>query len=282
MSPIKLSCIGHCCHDVTPSGYSLGGSVSYCSIIGQRLGAKVHLITSFGDDFEFLDRFIKEDITVYNQCAQHTTVFRNEYSGNKRTQYLLRRAENIALENHFNVEEGTDVMLIGTIADEVNLTQIPSNPEALIVGVIQGNLRQWIKEGLVISKEIDFSLLSKFDIVIVSEEDIAFIPHGLSKIRDHVAHLVITRGLSNASVYYHREEYSIPVFPVEVLDATGAGDTFAIAYTLEYFRTRDITQSAIFAHCASSIVIEHPGLHHIPERQEVLNRVREYKQLLSS
>ena len=48
--------------------------------------------------------------------------------------------------------------------------------------------------------------------------------------------------------------------PKETIDVSGAGDTFTASFILEFFRTKDVEKSIVFANDKSSIVVSKRGV----------------------
>jgi sugar/nucleoside kinase (ribokinase family) len=59
-----------------------------------------------------------------------------------------------------------------------------------------------------------------------------------------------------------------PAPEVEVVDVTGAGDTFLAALTYKFLLTSNIDKSIEFAIKASSITVQHMGVH-APKLEEI-------------
>lgn len=88
-----------------------------------------------------------------------------------------------------------------------------------------------------------------------------------SKIRSECSGLIVTKGSKGAVVPHH--DISLTAPSVEVVDVTGAGDTFLSALTVKYLETRDIKSSVEFAIKAASITVQHFGVY-APARSEIL------------
>lgn len=76
--------------------------------------------------------------------------------------------------------------------------------------------------------------------------------------------LIVTMGGEGA--LYESKIYPAP--KVEVVDVTGAGDTFLAALTYKYLETKDIEQAIQFAISASSISVQHTGVY-APTLEEI-------------
>jgi D-beta-D-heptose 7-phosphate kinase/D-beta-D-heptose 1-phosphate adenosyltransferase len=87
-----------------------------------------------------------------------------------------------------------------------------------------------------------------------------------SKIKSECSGLIVTRGPRGAEVIHHDIIESAP--SVEVVDVTGAGDTFLAALTYQYLVTNDIRAAVSFAICAASVTVQHLGVY-APTLEEI-------------
>ena len=88
-----------------------------------------------------------------------------------------------------------------------------------------------------------------------------------SKIKSQCTGLIVTKGAKGAKIVHHN--YSAPAPVVEVVDVTGAGDTFLAALAYNYLHTTDIKRAVDFAIRASSITVQHLGCY-APTMEEIL------------
>lgn len=88
-----------------------------------------------------------------------------------------------------------------------------------------------------------------------------------SKIKTECSGLIVTKGSKGAEIVHH--EYSATAPTVEVVDVTGAGDTFLAALTYQYLESQDIKQAVNFAIKASSVTVQHLGCY-APSMDEIL------------
>lgn len=87
-----------------------------------------------------------------------------------------------------------------------------------------------------------------------------------SKIKSECSGLIVTRGSQGASVIHH--EIDVPAPNVEVVDVTGAGDTFLSALAWEYLNTKNIKSAVEFAIKASAVTVQHLGVY-APQLREI-------------
>lgn len=265
-------CIGHICHDIKVGSYILGGSASYSGICAARLGKKVGVITSYGEDFQFISSF--KNISFYNKKVIKTTIFENVYDGNYRIQYLHQRAKTIYSTDLPKEWLAVPLVHICPIADEVDFSVIKAfSSDTLIVGTPQGWMRHWDKNtGKVSPKMIDWDLLSAIDILVLSEEDIEGHQHLFPQIIESIDIVVMTRGFKPASVFFEGKKLDFPVFPTKLIDPTGAGDTFATGFLVKYQETKDVVAAMMYGHVVASFCIEGVGLTCLKNREVVEKR----------
>jgi bifunctional ADP-heptose synthase (sugar kinase/adenylyltransferase) len=78
-----------------------------------------------------------------------------------------------------------------------------------------------------------------------------------SKIKSECTGLIVTKGSQGAEAIHHNYVSTAP--KVEVVDVTGAGDTFLAALTYNYLYTRDIRSAMDFANLAAAVTVQHVG-----------------------
>ena len=87
-----------------------------------------------------------------------------------------------------------------------------------------------------------------------------------SKITSECTGLIVTLGSLGAEAKWHGIHTQSP--SVEVVDVTGAGDTFLSALAYKYLGTKDLRQSMEFANKAASITVQHLGCY-APRLEEI-------------
>ncbi|MDG2449604.1 MAG: PfkB family carbohydrate kinase [Saprospiraceae bacterium] len=279
MKKFELLCIGHCCHDKTDDGYILGGSVSYASLIATSLGVNSAVLTSVGKDFLFKNQFELNHIAFYNIDADETTVFENRYAENQRIQYIHSRAKDIS-KNHVPDELcNIPIVLIGSIANEIDFILVDKFKNSIMGAIIQGSMRSWDTNGLVYSQKMDWNKLVDLDLIFLSDDDMRGMETEIPLIVSIVDHVILTHGEEGVSIFKGKKKYFYPSYPVLEIDATGAGDTFSTAYLLAFCKSNDIRYSAIYAHCAASIMVEDIGLKNSKSLIGILERMEKYHML---
>ncbi|MFK8009818.1 MAG: PfkB family carbohydrate kinase [Saprospiraceae bacterium] len=274
MQKIDFLAIGHVCHDWTPSGNVLGGTTSYASFFAREINLQTAILTSFGSDFEFQDRF--QNISLHSIPSDQTTFFKNIYDGSHRQQFLLEKANNILTSYIPKNFQQPKMVLLGPIANEIDLGILDAFKDSMIAVCPQGWMRRWNSDGKVFHKMIDdWTVFKKADMVILSEEDLDFQMDLIPQLAALFKILVVTKGENGADIFLHNNKHTFPSFPSKMIDPTGAGDIFATAFLIRFFETNDISQAANFANAAASFCIEKKGIQGIVSRKEIIKRAFE-------
>ncbi len=88
-----------------------------------------------------------------------------------------------------------------------------------------------------------------------------------SKIKSECTGLIVTRGSKGADAIHHQYKSLAP--KVEVVDVTGAGDTFLAALAYNFLHTKDIRRAMDFANLAAAVTVQHLGCY-APTMEEIL------------
>jgi sugar/nucleoside kinase (ribokinase family) len=163
--------------------------------------------------------------------------------------------------------------LLGPLVSEIDHTMLDIfSPQTILAVSPQGWMRKWDETGRVRAKAWQEAqdILPRTDILILSEEDLGAFAERLSSYVALTPMVVLTRGDKGCTIYRKRERpLDVPAFPTQIVDPTGAGDTFATAFLIRYQETNDILQAARFANAAASLAIESEGAEAMPSRAQV-------------
>lgn len=279
----------------------LSGCSTNAALALSRLGEKVRLVGAVGDDYR--ERFQKEmqqyGIEAHIIDSKETGGFSLNYYddfGNRTLDLLGRAVCTGPIEE--SLYDDAQAVLIGPILREVNfenIREIRNNFSGLLFCDPQGLLRDATESGRIShgkSQGIE-EVLALFDIVKPNELEAMVLtgincrknPYEAARIiNSWGVKIVIVTLAELGSVIYDGERYiDIPPFPVNLVDATGAGDTYMAGFTFEYLRTNDLHLSGCFASCTSSIMIEHVGPDFplseqaVRQRQEKLLTMTDFK-----
>jgi sugar/nucleoside kinase (ribokinase family) len=251
------------------------------------MGKKTRLIGSVGPDFK--DRFtadlerhgILHHITPSDETGGFSLIYYDDY-GN-RTLDLLGKAAVID-ELDPSLYAASDAVLIGPILKEVPfelIKEIRRNFDGLFVCDPQGLLRGVDSDGRIYHEKPDSieDVFALFDVVkpnelegkVLTGIDCREDPYKAAKIiKSWGPKLVIVTLAELGSVIYDGETFiDIPPYEIDLVDATGAGDTYMAGFTFEYLNTvgkkvgdatvADLRTCGCYASCTSSIMIEQVG-----------------------
>ncbi len=276
--------IGHFTHDVTEDGLILGGAASYSSIAARELAWRAGVVSAVGEDFLHLRRFDGIPLALVGATCGLTTTFANTYENGVRRQILSSVAARICSEHIPSEWLDAEIVYLCPVANEIHPDVVHMFPNSLIGASPQGWMRQWDDSGRVSPckwKDAP-SVLPHVDVVVMSEEDISPFPGMVEEYAELADIVVLTRGERGATLFRDGQQFDFPAFTTCAVDPTGAGDVFAAAFLSRFHQTRDIHESAIFANCTASFVVEKEGTEGIPNLARVRSRMMsrsEYPQI---
>ena len=266
---------------VTPAIRTDGRVLSGCStnacLVVKRLGMpKVGLIGSVGRDFS--ERF-QLDMKKYgietslNAESERTGGFRLVYDNKgDRTLEVLAVAEKITSKSIPEEFLDSNFFLIGPILDEVDfelIKYIRTSTSSTIFLDPQGLVRSIGTDGNIIHKcdtdqfrkiaeLVDFVKPNEHESeTITGEADPMLALDQLHELGVKVP--IVTLADRGSVLLDSGHVFHIPAFQTSAIDPTGAGDTYAGSFIVEYDGTRSIVESALFASAAASIKVEQVG-----------------------
>jgi len=269
--------VGHVTRDQHPDGtHTLGGAVTFAAIAARELGYRAAILTSAADNLP--QRELLHDIEVVRIDSPTTTTFRNLYEGGHRRQYVSDVAGDLR-PYHLPADwERAKIALLGPLARELDSEMVRAFSDETVVGVSpQGWMRQWDETGHVQPREWHEAseILPHADALILSEEDLGRFHDHLARFVELVPLVVLTRGAHGCTVYRGKETpREVPAFPTQMVDPTGAGDTFATAFLIRLSETNDPLEAARFGNAAASLAIESKGAANMPSRAQVEARLQ--------
>lgn len=277
---------GHLTLDKGKARHRLGGA-AYSALAASRLGRRVGLLTSFGPELGpappgrrpegWASCSELEGVEVVARPSSQTTVFRNSYRAGLRRQKVLSFALPLDAAEIPPSWRQAAIVHLSPMLGEVGREFLEAFPRALMGASPQGWLRRVGADGQVAPSPWGWAdaALSRLDLVVVSQEDLAG-NEGLALDWESKARcLVVTQGEGGAWVSYRGEKRHIPAARArKVVDPTGAGDVFAAAFLVKWAEGLDPFQAASFASAAASFVVEQEGLAGVPTASQVQERWR--------
>jgi len=280
--------IGHISNDLVPYPH-VGGGVTYSCVVAQRLGFQAHIITKCDIDSPYIKELEAMGIRMHvlpvrnDENVHKTTAFTNEYDEKgKRTQYCPEQQEHITIEDLKNFPDFSldSTILSAPVVGEVDpeLFEILSQRGNLSV-IPQGYFREFGSDGKVSQKPLSDPSFFRFaKYTILSEEDLGFDDGTFtSKLKEVCQTLIITHGEKGSTLYQQKEEIQIPAYrlnPDEIVDFTGAGDTYAASFLTQKAEGKSDKKAGYFASFFAAMKIsglggKGQGLITVPTQQQI-------------
>lgn len=272
----------------------LSGCSTNAALMLARLGERVHLVGSLADDFRgHFERYLgREGIGHSLLDAPATGGFALKYlddEGN-RDLNLIDRAADIGSVDPALVAEARAI-IIGPILGELSfelIKQLRLRTAAPIMCDPQGLLRNADSHGRISHHRPDGieSVFAACTIVkpnelegrILTDIDCRYDPFSAARLIHGWGPkvVIVTLAELGSLVYDGTTFYEIPAFAVDLVDATGAGDTYMAGFLFEYLQSGDLRRAGCCGAATASVMVSHSGpdfavtLAEIARRQEAL------------
>ena len=287
-----ICCIGHVTRDkiITPrQTVNMAGGTSFYFASGMnQLPKKVsfQLVTKVGEgSMPEIEKMRQAGIDVECFKSRHTVYFENKYGhdSNRRTQRVLAKADPFTVEEMQHLD--ARIYHLGSLlADDFSPEVVECLSKKGLVSIdVQGYLREvrgekvyavdWKDKEKILSVT-DIVKLNEYEMeVIAGTDDPRAVARKLASLG--VKEVVLTFGDYGSLIYAEDKFYEIPAYPpVELVDATGCGDTFSTGYLYCRSQGMGYEESGKFAAAMCTLKLEHSGpFHHsIEDIQKVMVR----------
>lgn len=272
-----ICCIGHITKDkiVTPTRtvYMAGGTSFYFAYAINQLPKNVSfsLVTAMDPtEKEPVEKMLRAGIDVELHSSRNTVFFENIYGEdqNDRKQRVLAKADPFTIGQLGNVE--ARVFHLGSLlSDDFSPEVVAYLATKGRVSIdVQGYLREVRDEKVYpVDWKEKLSVLKNTYYLKVNETEMETItglknPHDAAKLIHSwgVTEVIITLGSEGSLIYAAGTFYEIPAYPpIEVVDATGCGDTYSAGYLYKRLQGATPTEAGKFAAAMCTIKLEHNG-----------------------
>lgn len=262
---------------IKTDGRVLSGCSTNAALALSRLGHEVTLSGAVGDDFKAsfksaLDKYNINSVLLSSVETGGFSLIYYDDLGNRHLD-LLGRADSIETVDD-SLLAGTKAVLVGPILKEISsdlIKDIRKRFDGLLFCDPQGLLRRAGDDNRIFHEKPNGieETLGQFDIVkpnelegkILTGIDCRRDPFEAARIiKSWGPKIVIVTLAELGSVIYDGNQFvEIPPYEIDLVDSTGAGDTYMAGFVHEYLKTGSIRQAGTFASCVSSIMIEHVG-----------------------
>jgi sugar/nucleoside kinase (ribokinase family) len=256
--------VGHVTNDRLESGLNPGGSVLYAGLALRALGARVTAITAHGPEFVGTDALASLGSARVAECAG-TCTFDERYRGGRRRARLLSVAEPLHPE-----EVSADLVLLAPVAGEIDDPEPWVRRAGFRAAALQGWLRRFDAQGRMRAARLaQPDAFRGFDLVCCSEEDLAVDPELEAALQSRVAVVAVTLGALGARVHAQGASWTVPSYPADERDPTGAGDVFAAVLAWGLCCGDSVVLAALRATRAAAWAVERIGLEGAARAAEV-------------
>lgn len=235
--------VGHLTLDRVGQRKVLGGSAWYAACAWRGQGEQVRLVTAAGPDLPVLPRWRGLEVDI--RLGPRTTEFSNVYLGDGRRRLLVHaQAPTVA---PFGTPQPCEVLFLAPVLGEVPFEHWVQTTDARLVGVgLQGWLKHARADGEVAPRPdlIDPTDFDGADVACLSEEDLGGDDRWLARLTEVVPIIALTRAAAGCDVIVRGRTTRVATQPVEEVDATGAGDSFAAGFLRALARGADPPQAA--------------------------------------
>ena len=232
--------------------YSLGGPPCYCGLVGKQFGAKVMLVTKYGEDFSKDDLlFFRNSGFKINESSiskYPTTKFRLEIYDSNRELYLLNKCDNISVLDLDKIN--TDCWIISPVFDEVPYSVleyiIEHNDKDFLMLDPQGYTRMIdTNNKIVIRENLNSSFFKNIDAIKLDPKELYCFSGAADiqalrklKLKNNIDFAIYAE---NNRIHMLNEDkhYWLNINKIETSDSTGAGDILASAFTCAFIKERD-------------------------------------------
>ena len=232
--------------------YSLGGPPCYCGLVAKQFGAKVRLITKYGEDFSKSDLlFFRNSGFEINESSfskYPTTKFTLQIQDSDRELYLLNKCDSIYISDLDQIN--TDCWIVSPVFDEVPYSVleylIKHNDKDFLMLDPQGYTRKLgTNNKILINENLDSLFFKNIDAIKLDPKELYCFSGGDDiialrklKLKNNINYALYSE---NKRIHMLNEDkhYWLNINKVETSDSTGAGDILASAFTCAFIKERD-------------------------------------------
>ncbi|MEF2967446.1 ribokinase [Paenibacillus sp. M1] len=255
-----------------------GGKGANQAVAAARLGAEVTMIGRVGDDFfarEILDNFKSNGVSIdYVEPVTHMesgTAHIILAEGDNSIVFVKAANNEVTpeyIERSMNAFDGADMVMIQQEIPEETVTYVSGVCKKLGIPLLLNPAP---------ARPLPDEVIENAAYITPNEHEaeILFSDLNISEaLRKYPNKLFITEGSRGVRYFDGDKEVLVPSYKVEVVDTTGAGDTFNAAFAVALAEGKPIYDSVRFANRAASLSVTKFGAQGgMPKRREVEERM---------
>jgi len=287
----------------TPYGHAekvIGGAATYITLAASYFTKNPKIVSVVGDDFPQmeLDYMQSRGIDLAGlqvKKGEKSFFWAGSYHQDMNGRDTLDTQLNVLADFDpvlpDNYKQGVDFLMLGNLTPAVQmrvLEQLPERPKLVALDT----MNFWMDTALEELKDV----IKKIDILTINDEEARQLSGEYSLVKAaHKIHkmgpryLVIKKGEHGALLFEDDNVFFAPALPLaEVVDPTGAGDTFAGGFMGYLTRTGDLSfdnmkRAVIYGSALASFCVEKFGIDRLKElsNKEINERVAQFAQLVN-
>lgn len=285
----------------TPFGSSdkiVGGAATYISLAASYFTKKNNLVSVIGDDFpsEFLDTMKSRNISLDGLQViegQKSFFWEGKYHYDMNSRDTLDTQLNVLADFDPVLPasyKDCEFLMLGNLAPQVQLAvinQLETRPKLVVLDT----MNFWMDSAMEDLKEV----LKKVDVLAINDEEARQLSGEYSLVRGArkilemgPKYLVIKKGENGALLMDKNNMFYAPALPLEdVMDPTGAGDTFAGGFIGYLANSRDLSfenmkRAVIIGSAMASFTVEKFGTERLLTitEEDIDNRIQLFVDLV--
>jgi len=265
-----------------------GGSAANVAVGASRLGVKSGFIGAIG--FDMFGRVLLEELEHEGVDITHVKVDTTTSSGltmiavNKKGQVIMFGYTGTSdklfpsdLSKDY-ISSAEHIHITGLSFDTAVAAANMASEAKVIVSFDPGRLmsRLGLKKVLPILKYVDQILLNHEEAKeLTGETKLDDAAESLLKTGPEI--VIIKRGADGVFAMTHDSKFSVPAYPVKVVDTTGAGDAFSAGFITAQLEGKGLEDSVEFANATANLKITKVGARALPTRKAVERFLRTSK-----
>lgn len=280
------------------SGKVVGGAATYIGLSASAFVDEQHLVSVIGDDFpdEVIAGFARRGIStegLERRTGENSFYWAGKYHYDMNSRDTLATELNVLADFNPVVPDSAKsarYVMLGNLDPKVQasvLNQMTQKPEL----VVMDTMNFWMDIALEPLKEV----IARVDVLTINDEEARQLTgeHSLVRAARKVLEmgprvLVIKKGEHGALLFNEKEVFFAPALPLEdVVDPTGAGDTFAGGFIGHIAATDDASfenmkRAVIVGSAMASFTCEKFGTERLEalERQDIKSRINDFVRLV--
>ena len=297
----KLLIVGTVAFDAieTPFGKTdkiLGGAGTYIALSASKFDVECGVVSVVGDDFpqDYLDLLTDRNVNIDGLKivkGGKTFFWSGRYHNDMNTRDTLDTQLNVLADFSPIVPDrfkDADIVMLGNLDPAVQMSVIEQVESTKLI--VLDTMNFWMDSELNLLKEV----ISKVDVITINDEEARQLSGEYSlvkaarKIRDMGPDYVVIKKGEHGALLFHKEEmFFAPALPLEeVVDPTGAGDTFAGGFVGYLSNSKNISfenmkNAVIYGSNLASFCVEKFGTERMLElnKEEVDKRLEAFQAL---